>query len=92
MINGLRLKLLDLTRKNPLISTRFSDRSNSLVRIVDEIPEVLLEYIINREMRIIPLPDLNIALKDERTKEFQNALAERRLNDKTYLDELDKID
>ena len=78
-IELLRPKLLDLTRRNPLLSTKFSERSNTLVRIVDEVPELLLESIISSKMRIMPLPDLETAPKDENTKEFQNLLAEARL-------------
>ncbi len=91
-IETLRPKLLDFTRRNPLISTKFSDRSNSLVRIVDEIPEQLLFSIIEGEMRIVPLPDLGTDPKDELVREFQSALAEARLNDEIYLKQLDEID
>lgn len=91
-IETLRPKLLDFTRRNPLISTKFSDRSNSLVRIVDEIPEQLLNSIIEDEMRIVPLPDLGTDPKDEVGREFQSALAEARLNEEIYLTQLDEID
>jgi hypothetical protein len=40
-IEALRPKLLDLTKRNPLLSTKFSDRSNTIVRVVDEIPSFL---------------------------------------------------
>ncbi|MDA8575489.1 DUF4011 domain-containing protein [Candidatus Marinamargulisbacteria bacterium] len=90
-IDKLRPKLLDMTRRNPLISTKFSDRSNSLIRVVDEVPELLLEAISSGEMRIIPLPDLGTNPKDENTREFQSALAEARLNDEIYLSRLDEI-
>ena len=46
-IEVLRLKLLDFTRRNPLISTKFSDRSNSFLRIVDSVPELLLQSLLN---------------------------------------------
>lgn len=91
-INILRPKLLDLTRRNPLISTKFSERSNSLVRIVDEVPELLLQSLISSEMRIVPLPDLGTDPSDEQTQMFQNALAEARINDVFYLNKLDEID
>lgn len=90
-IDKLRPKLLDMTRRNPLISTKFSDRSNSLIRVVDEVPELLLEAISSGEMRIISLPDLGTNPKDENTREFQSALAEARLNDEVYLSRLDEI-
>ena len=91
-IEALRPKLLDLTRRNPLISTKFSERSNSLIRIVDEVPDLLLQSITSNAMRIIPLPDLKIDPTDENTLEFQTALMEARLNDETYLTRLDEID
>jgi hypothetical protein len=37
-IEALRPKLLDLSRRNPLISVNLSPRSNSYVRVVDELP------------------------------------------------------
>ena len=39
-IEVLRDRLLDLSRRNPLVATRFSDRSNAYVRVVDELPDV----------------------------------------------------
>ena len=43
LIGKLRDDLLELSARNPLIGTRFSERSNSLVRIVDEVPNLLLK-------------------------------------------------
>ena len=40
-IENLRPKLLDLSRRNPLISANLSSRSGSFVQIVDELPDVL---------------------------------------------------
>ena len=90
-VDHLRSKLLDLTR-NPLISTQFSERTTSLVRIVDEVPELVLRSIKDKEMRIVPLPDLETDPKDENTREFKNALAVAQLNDEDYLSKLDEID
>lgn len=90
-IEKLRLKLLDITRKNPLISTKFSDRSNSLIRIVDEVPDLLLKAISSEQICIISLPDLETNPKDEKTREFESTLAEAMLNDEVYLSRLDKI-
>ena len=44
-IEHLRPKLLDLTRRNPLLSTRFSEKSNSHIRVIDELPNVLFTRI-----------------------------------------------
>ena len=92
-IEHLRLKLLDLSRRNSLISTRFSPRSNSHIRVVDELPDVLWFRISNQQkMRFIPLPGLEDDPRDEQTTEFQDTLTNARLTDEIYLEEVDKID
>ena len=92
-IEALRPKLLDLTKRNPLLSTKFSDRSNTIVRVVDEIPSFLFNKLCSVEkMKIFPLPDLELEPKDESTREFQSALADARLHDISYLAQLDQID
>ena len=91
-IESLRPKLLDLTRRNPLVSTRFSDRSHSHVRVVDELPDVLFELVSESKMRFVPLPKLEEDPKDEETREFKNAVADARLTEQQYLTDLDAID
>ena len=92
-IENLRLRLLDLSRKNPLISTRFSPRSNSHIRVVDELPDALSFYLGDQQkMRFVPLPPLDEDPKDEKIRQFQDALANARLTDKTYLIAVDEID
>ena len=91
-IDNLRIKLLDLTRRNPLISTKFSEKSNSLIRVIDEVPDMILESIISHEMKISSLPDLNINPKDENTQIFHNTFTEARLNDEIYLKRIEEID
>ncbi|MCF6158482.1 MAG: DUF4011 domain-containing protein [wastewater metagenome] len=51
-IEGLRPKLLDLTRKNPLLSTRFSEKSNSHIRVINETPNVLFHKINESKMEL----------------------------------------
>lgn len=92
-IENLRPKLLDLSRRNPLISTRFSPRSNSHIRVVDELPDVLSFNLSNEQaMRFVPLPRLEEDPRDEQTREFQGALANARLIDEIYLAAVDEID
>mgnify|MGYP005645207653 CR=1 FL=1 len=56
-IEAIRPKLLDLSRRNPLISTSFSIRSNSHIRVVDEQPEFLFNTLKNSEkLRLASLP------------------------------------
>ena len=91
-IERLRHTLLDLTGRNPLISTKFSKQLNAIVRIVNKTPNQILQCILNRKMRIIALPNLEEELEDEKTEEFQGHLAEWRHTDQLYLEGLDKID
>lgn len=92
LIEGLRPKLLDLSRRNPLLSAPFSERSHALVRVVDEVPTVLFEKLVTGSMRLVALPPLDEDPKDEQTREFQSALAEARLNDEAYITSLDEVD
>lgn len=92
-IENLRPKLLDLSRRNPLLSTKLSPRSNAHLRVVDELPEVLFYKLNNgQEMRFVALPEIDDDPKDENTKEFKDALANARLTDDVYLSDLEAID
>ena len=92
-IENLRPKLLDLSRRNPLIATRFSPRSTSHIRVVDELPDVLWFSISSgQSMRFIPLPRLEEHPRDEQTKDFEDALSNARLTDEIYLAAVDKLD
>jgi hypothetical protein len=91
-VEGLRPKLLDLSRRNPLISTKLSPRSNSHIRIVDELPDVLFYNLSNnQEMRLMPLPPLEDDPRDEQTDAFSDAVSNGRLIDEAYLAEAEKI-
>ena len=92
-IEVLRDRLLDLSRRNPLVSTRFSDRSNAYVRVVDELPDVLFFNLSGTcQMRFIPLPDLEQDPRDEQTAAFTDELPSWRLTDEAYRTALDGID
>ena len=77
-IEHLRPKLLDLTRNNPLISTRLGERSaGSYVRVVDELPDVLLRQLTSgKSMKFSSLPPDDAEPADERTEEFVNTYLE----------------
>ena len=92
-IDNLRPKLLDLSRRNPLVSTKLTPRSNSHVRVVDELPDVLFGNLAaQKEMRFVPLPALDEDPRDERTREFRAALSEARLTDQEWIAAADDID
>jgi hypothetical protein len=92
-LENLRPKLLDLSRRNPLIATRLGPRSNSHIRAVDELPDILFHKINNgEEMRIAPLPAIDDEPGDEQTLEFREALINARLTDQQYLSEMESVD
>lgn len=92
-IDNLRPKLLDLSRRNPLISTKLSARSISFVRVVDEVPDVLYNKLCNEQgMDFSPLPDLDDDPKDEHSRDFKNAYSEARLTDAVWMAELDALE
>ena len=92
-VENLRPKLLDLSRRNPLISTRLGPKSGSIIRVVDELPDVLAFNLLNgTKMRFVPLPPLGNDPKDEQSREFQSALSEARLTDEVYLEAQTTID
>jgi very-short-patch-repair endonuclease len=86
-IEALRRKLLDLSLANRLLSFRHSETSRTHIRIVDELPEVVLSKLqeeISLTFRAVPLPPT--APDDEDTEAFQQALETARLTDADYLD------
>ena len=92
-IETLRPKLLDLGRRNPLISTKLTPRTSTLVRAVDTLPEVLRYNLTNQiAVRLSALPPLDDDPLDEKSPQFQDALAGARLSDELYLKALDEID
>ena len=93
IIENLRKKLLDFTRRNPLVSTAFSYRTYSYIRAIDELPEILFYKLSQGEKLLLrPLPFLEDEPLDEKSEKFQNELAEAKLIDEKYLDVLEKID
>ncbi len=92
-IDNLRSNILDLSRRNPLIATKLGPRSGSVIRVVDELPDVLSYNLLkDQRMRVVPLPALEDDPKDEQSKTFQSALNEARLTDEAYLEAQEAID
>lgn len=87
-----RAKLIDLSRRSPLINFRHSGRSATMLRIVDERPDLIFETICEGGMRFEPLPDPEDTPRDEETDEFQIAYESARLTDEDYQKAIDAID
>jgi hypothetical protein len=92
-IENLRPKLLDLSRRNPLISTKLGPRSNSHIRAVDELPDIVFFKLSNgQEMDVVPLPPIEEDPRDELTDSFREALINARLTDESYLEAMEAVD
>lgn len=94
-IERLRNKLLDLSYRNPLLSTRLDSARNSYIRVVDELPDFLFSHLHQEgEFMFKPLPPLPLEEnpQDEEGAEFQERLAEAHVNDTDYISEIEEID
>lgn len=92
-IMRLREKLLDLSKRNPLISFRHSPTSRKQMRIIDELPDELFARIALAEdasMHFVELPDVDesIPLDEQNNEEFDKAVIEARLTDDLYLEQI----
>ena len=98
LIDNLRPKLLDITSRNPLISTKFSPRSNSYIRVVDQLPDLLWRQLDNDQldndqqpMRLISLPGLDEDPRDEQSLTFRNTFASACQTDEDYLAAMNEV-
>jgi hypothetical protein len=70
-IEALRHKLLDISNRNPLASFRHSERARGHVRIIDELPDLLLEkFEAGEKLTVIALPEPPDEPADEKSDEF----------------------
>lgn len=87
----LRAKLIDLSRKSPLISFKHTSRSASQLRFIDERPDLLFERLNEGNMGFEPLPGEELTPKDERTPQFGIAYERARLTDEEFLATTEKL-
>ena len=91
-IEELRKRLLDLSNRNRLLNFRFSDRSRTHVRVIDELPDVLYGKLIGgKRLTFAALPELQDEPQDEKSDEFLAALQAARVSDETYLSALNAL-
>jgi hypothetical protein len=92
-LQELRKRLLDSSRRNPLINVRFSTTSTSILRVVDELPDVLRHNLTTgKSMRIVSLPALEKELPDEQDDTFLEALYAAWQEDEQYRAEMANVD
>lgn len=87
----LRTKLLDLSKKNPLISFKHGGRSASILRVVDERPDLVCAAIDRGAVGFEPLPGEDDTPPDELTPMFRIAYERARLVDETFLAATDAL-
>jgi very-short-patch-repair endonuclease len=87
----LRAKLIDLSRKSPLIAFKHTSRSTSQLRFVDERPDLLFEKLGSGSMGFEPLPGEEQTPADERTPTFGIAYERARLTDAEFLAATEKL-
>src|SRR5262245_33329777 len=92
-IEELRKRLLDLSNRNRLLNFRFSDRSRTHVRVIDELPGVLYGKLIDgKRLTFAALPESRDEPQDEKSDEFLAALQAARVSDEAYLSALNELD
>ncbi|WP_306259536.1 DUF4011 domain-containing protein [Pararhizobium sp. IMCC21322] len=92
-LQELRKRLLDASRRNPLVSIPFRPNSTNILRVVDELPDVLrFNLASGTSMRLVALPALEVELPDEQTDAFLDALYRLRNEDEEYLAEIEALD
>ncbi len=80
-----------LSGGNPLISFKHGSRSASMVRIVDERPDLLFKTILQKGMRFEALPDEETIPPDEDTAEFKVAYERAQLTNEAFLAETETL-
>jgi very-short-patch-repair endonuclease len=94
LFDQLRTKLLDLSRKNPMLNYRHRTGSRRQLRIVDCDLETVLAELTGkeRELALEALPEPDDIPDDERSAEFLGALGQAKAIDLEYLTRLQALD
>jgi Protein of unknown function (DUF4011) len=93
LYEDLRLRLLDLTKRNQLLNYGLKARSKRFLQIVGVTLEGAHQRLAEEaSVRIASLPDPDDIPSEERTEEFRSALERGRGTDVEYLTALEAID
>lgn len=94
LFGSLRTRLLDLTRRNPMLNFSLSPRRKRHLQFVDTGLQEVLDRLSSdtASLDVLPLPEPDETPADERTEEFQSALAHAKVSDIEYLTRLEAID
>jgi len=90
----LRLKLLDLSRRNQMLNYSLGTRSQRYLQIVDDVFEDVYGKLVSEEtrIRISFLPEPDGLPQEEKTEDFLGALEHAKVSDIDYLTKLDVLE
>lgn len=93
LYEGLRLKLLDLSKKNRMLNYPIKPRAKNQLQIVDEVLEGVYAKLINDEvgLKLQFLPEPDSVPADERTSEFLDALEHAKVADLEFVTAVEKL-
>jgi len=94
LYDGLRQKLLDLTKRNRMLNYSLGARSKRHLQIIDEVPEEVYRLLVseNASLEAVPLPEPDDIPPDEKTEEFISALEHAKVSDIEYLTRLKALE
>lgn len=93
VIQELRQRLIDTSKRNPLVNFRHPTRSKRMIRVIDEVPALTFDKLTaGTPLRFTPVPDPELHPADENTPEFKKHLAEARKTDPLYLEAIATAD
>jgi hypothetical protein len=90
----LRLKLLDLSKKNPMLNYRFGARSRRHLQVVDEVLEEVYRNLVGEDaaLKIAFLQEPDDIPPEEKTEDFISALEHAKVSDIEYLTKLEELE
>jgi hypothetical protein len=92
-IADLRMRLLDLSNGNRLLNYKFSNRSRRLVRLIDELPNELIDKLKEGKRLVFKsLPEPGDEPEDEKSDAFLLAFEQAKHSDEDYIAALRNLD
>jgi hypothetical protein len=92
-IADLRMRLLDLSNANRLLNYKFSNRSRRQVRLIDELPNEIIDKLKEGKRLVFKsLPEPGDEPEDERSDAFLLTLEQAKRSDEDYLAALGNLD
>jgi len=90
----LRLKLLDLSKKNRMLNYSLVAKSKRSLQIIDEVLEEVYKKLVEEEasVRILPLDEPDDIPPEERTEDFISAFQHSKVSDIEYLTKLEVLE